>query len=371
MIYPAIVVIAYNRIDALKRLLGSLSNAEYPEGVRVPLIISIDKGENAGVIMTAEKFEWTHGDKTIIQRNENLGLKKHVITCGNLVNDFNSIIMLEDDLYVSKQFYNYACDALFFTEGDEKIAGVSLYDHRLNVHVREPFMAYNDGYDNYYFQFASSWGQAFDKAKWNGFTEWMKTNDGKDLRASNMPENVSSWSDKSWLKYFIKYMIETDKYFLYPNGSFSTNFADEGTNEKVKVNDFQVPMNNGKRRKFCFSNLSESKAVYDAFFENNELKKLFEDTEIDLYGYKPVGSKRYLLSSKGYPYEIVKSFGRQLRPLEANVFDELPGDEIYLYDTDKEGAVPESKEAEKVLYNYRALNAKKMMKVLSFRVFGK
>lgn len=371
MTYPAIVVIAYNRIDALRRLLTSLKEADYPEGVSIPLIISIDKGENAGVIMTAEKFEWTHGEKTVIQRNENLGLKKHVITCGNLVNDFEKIIVLEDDLYVSPAFYHYAVDALFFTEGEEKIAGVSLYDHRLNVHVREPFMAYNDGYDNYYFQFASSWGQAFDKEKWNGFTEWMKTNDGKDLRASNMPENVSSWSDKSWLKYFIKYMIETDKYFLYPNGSYTTNFADEGTNEKVAVNDFQVPMIRAKHRKYCFSKLSESSAVYDAFFENTVLSKMFEDTEIDLYGYKPVGKKRYLLSSKSLPYKITQSFARRLRPLDANIFDKLQGEEIFLYDTDKEGTPPDPREAEKVLYNYRALNAKKMMKVLSFRVFGK
>lgn len=371
MQYPAIVVIAYNRVEALKRLLKSVSKADYPEGISVPLIISIDKGENAGVIMTAEKFEWTHGEKTVIQRNENLGLKRHVIACGNLVNDFGSIIMLEDDLYVSPSFYSYASDALFFTEGEEKIAGVSLYDHRLNVHVREPFQAYNDGYDNYYFQFASSWGQAFDKAKWNGFTDWMSTNDGKDLKASNMPENVSSWSDKSWLKYFIKYMIETDKYFIYPNGSYTTNFADEGTNEKVAVNDFQVPMNTAKHRKYNFSTIAQSKAVYDAFFENNELKKMFDETEIDLYGYKPVGRKRYLLSTKSYPYKIIKSFARRLRPLEANVIDDLVGDEIFLYDTDTVGATPENKDAEKILYNYRALNAKKMMKVLSFRVFGK
>lgn len=371
MNYPAIVVIAYNRAEALKRLLTSLSKAIYPEGVQVPLIISIDKGDNADVIYAAEKFEWKNGEKKVIKREENYGLKKHVITCGNLVNEYESIIMLEDDIYVSPAFYGYACDALFFVSEEEKVAGVSLYDHRLNVHVREPFQAYNDGYDNYYFQFASSWGQAFDRAKWNGFADWMKTNDGKDLRASNMPENVSSWSDKSWLKYFIKYMIETDKYFLYPNGSFTTNFADEGTNEKVAVNDFQVPMITSKQRKYCFSTLIESNAVYDAFFENIKLEALFENTEIDLYGYKPVTSRKYLLSSKSHPYKIVKSFGRRLRPLEANIFDEMQGDDIYLYDTDKEGTPPESKDAELVLYNYRALNAKKMMKVFSFRLFGK
>lgn len=371
MNYPAIVVIAYNRKDSLERLLYSLEKADYPEGVSVPLIISIDKGDNAGVVKLSDDFEWSHGVKTVIKREENLGLKKHVITCGCLTNVYDSIIMLEDDLYVSKAFYHYACDALFYVKDNDKVAGVSLYDHRLNVHVREPFQAYDDGYDNYYFQFASSWGQAFDKDKWNGFMKWMETNDGKDLKASNMPENVSSWSDKSWLKYFIKYMIEEDKYFIYPNGSYTTNFADEGTNESVAVNDFQVSLCQAKKRKFCFSDLNESMAVYDAYFENTKLSPLFDGAEIDLYGYKPVSKKRYLLSSKSHPYKIIKTFGRRLRPIDSNIFDGIKGSEFYLYDTETQGNPPEDKAAERVLYNYRALNAKKMMKVLSYRVFGK
>ena len=371
MNYPAIVVIAYNRDEALNRLLNSLAKAIYPEGVQIPLIISIDKGDNEDVICTAEKFEWKNGIKKVIKREENYGLKKHVITCGNLVNEYENIIVLEDDIYVSPAFYGYAYDALSFTSEEERIAGISLYDHRLNVHVREPFQAYNDGYDNYYFQIASSWGQAFSRDKWNGFVSWMKENDGKDLKADNMPENISSWSDKSWLKYFIKYMIETDKYFFYPNGSFTTNFGDEGTNEKVPVNDFQVPMITSKHRNYCFSTLEESNAVYDAFFENTKLNVLFEDTEIDLYGYKPLMKKRYLLSSKSYPYRVVESFGRRLRPLDANIFDNVKGDDFYLYDTEKEDTSPERRDARRVLYNYRALSAKKMIKVFLFRLFGK
>ncbi len=409
---PAIIVIAYNRPDSLKRLLSSLEKASYTENVSIPLVISIDKvktqetGSNSSsdikaaslnkeVISVAENFKWSHGDKKVIVQECNLGLKKHVLKCGGLVSEYENIIVLEDDLYVAASFYEYACDALFFTKDEKRVAGVSLYNHLFNVNVREPFQAIDDGYDNYYLQFASSWGQAFTKEQWEGFSLWLETNDGKELRATNMPEFVSSWSDKSWLKYCIKYVIETDKYFIYPRVSYTTNFSDEGTHESEASTNFQVALAGEKRRKPFFSNIENSLSVYDAFFENtkikNSLKSVIEaarpevnkafqsdkkevnetDIEIDLYGYKPVSNKRYLLSSKAHPFKIIKEYGRILRPIDANIVSEMVGKDFFLYDTGKEGTAPLQTDSQRVLYNYRALNLKKITKVLSYRLFGK
>ena len=50
-----IVVVAYNRVNSLRRLLTSISRAEYP-AEPVELIISIDKGENEDVIRFAREF---------------------------------------------------------------------------------------------------------------------------------------------------------------------------------------------------------------------------------------------------------------------------------------------------------------------------
>ena len=211
---PAIIVIAYNRAASLMRLLTSLDRAVYPKDKKVPLLISIDKGDNDDVIEAAEGFNWRFGRKTVIKHNENLGLKAHVLECGEYVNSFDEIIVLEDDLYVAPSFYKYARKALEFTADDERTGGVSLYSHRLNVHVREPFEAIDDGYDNWYFQFASSWGQAYTKKQWNGFKEWYLLNGDMDLRSHDFPENVALWSDSSWLKYYIKYLfLKYIKYF--------------------------------------------------------------------------------------------------------------------------------------------------------------
>ena len=63
-----IVVVAYNRIESLKRILGSLLQAEYPaQGAE--LIISIDRGDNADVLDYARAFSWPFGEnRSFIKR---------------------------------------------------------------------------------------------------------------------------------------------------------------------------------------------------------------------------------------------------------------------------------------------------------------
>src|SRR5574344_1345043 len=95
-----IVVVAYNRLESLKRILASLSRGEYPREP-VELIISIDRGDNQEVLQYADAFPWPHGEKRVIYRPENLGLKRHILTCGDLTQDHDGIILLEDDLVVS------------------------------------------------------------------------------------------------------------------------------------------------------------------------------------------------------------------------------------------------------------------------------
>ncbi|MBR4174609.1 MAG: glycosyltransferase, partial [Lachnospiraceae bacterium] len=129
-IHPAIVIIAYNRAEPLKRLLKSIERASYPdEGVT--LIISIDAGGAKEVKTAADDFDWKHGEKKVIQRPEPLGLKKHVLLCSSYAMEYGSAIILEDDLYVARDFYYFAMAAIEHSEKGEdagRIAGVSLYN---------------------------------------------------------------------------------------------------------------------------------------------------------------------------------------------------------------------------------------------------
>ena len=297
---PPIVVVAYNRPRSLDRLLSSIADASYPENTS--LIISIDKApENDDVIKIARDFNWSFGEKTIKIHESNLGLRRHVLFCASYAEYFGSVVVLEDDLYVSPSFYYYAQEALEFSLKKKYIAGISLYSHCFNVHSRTNFAALDDGYDNWYFQFASSWGQAW---TWNQLQEFLGWYEdiGSIEPNSLMPQNVTSWSDRSWLKYYIAFLVEKNKYFLYPKKALSTNFSDKGAHIERDSTTYQVDLFLGKKRHYLFSELSASRSVYDAFFENQGLNSILgldkKELTVDLYATKPLGETRYLLSSQ-------------------------------------------------------------------------
>ena len=126
---PAIVVVGYNRPHSLRRILKSLTLANYLVE-DVPLVISIDfsdspEGHEARAY--AKEFEWTFGPKRVISHPENIGLRRHILSCGDLASEYGSIIVFEDDLSASPCFYEYSAAALEFAEQDPLIGGVSLY----------------------------------------------------------------------------------------------------------------------------------------------------------------------------------------------------------------------------------------------------
>ena len=337
---PAIVAIGYNRADSIKRLLSSLNNAVYTTN-DVKLIISIDHSKkendekNIAVLNAAKEFEWKHGEKEVIYREKNMGLRPHVLACGDLSQEYGSIIMLEDDIFVSPMFYEYACQALAFSADKDYLAGISLYNHRLNFQTREAFYPIEDGFDNWYLKFPMSWGQAWTSDQWNGFRKWYDENSEKPLECAEMPPSVSAWPGTSWMKYFAKYIIENNKFLLYPKHSFTTNFCDVGTNASVVDLSFQVPMAYMLHRPFIFSDISESLSVYDQFFENVNLYKYLDipwnRLTVDLYGHKPIPDSGYLLSRKQLNFKVVKSFSCVQKPIEMNIITSVPGKHLYLY----------------------------------------
>lgn len=81
-----------------------MQRAYYDEDVNVPLIISIDKSDTEDVLRLANEFHWNHGDKRVLSHAENLGLKAHVLSQGKLLEEFDAIVVLEDDVVVARDF---------------------------------------------------------------------------------------------------------------------------------------------------------------------------------------------------------------------------------------------------------------------------
>ena len=338
MIEIAIVVIAYNRQKSLARLLTTLEDAYYMRNV--PLYISIDKGDNQSVIDCANKFKWSHGTKIVLEQKSNLGLRKHILSCGDLLNQYDAIIVLEDDLVVSKYYYDYALKTVEKYKDDERIAGISLYGFNINYHNELPFIPMMSSADVYFMQNAQSWGEIWMKKQWMSFIEWYQMHDEDFSYSPHLPKSICSWKKSSWLKYHTKYCIENNKYFVYPYISYSSNVGESGTHASFSSPLFIVPLRDIPLDNFNLLDFDDSNVFYDSFFENTMLEKIIQkDVDsnsicIDLYGFKGnQENKRYWLTTTLANYKVIKSYGLCYSPIECNVINNMEGSGIFLYDT--------------------------------------
>jgi hypothetical protein len=333
---PVIVIVAYNRADSLQRLLQSLLFARGISDAR--LIISIDNQEphNQDVKALAESFDWPYGEKEVRYQKEHLGLKKHILQCGDLSQEFGSVIVLEDDLFVSPYFYSYAIAAQKYYDEDKQIAGISLYNQPRQEAEELPFTPIADESDVYFLQLPSSLGQLWTEGQWRQFRKWFDKD--PDLSKIPIPHYIFRWPETSWKKYFAAYLMDSEKYFVYPRISLTTNFFDAGTHmSDASSHSGQSPLRlfNSEPR---FLELKESNCVYDMSLELHSdlvnklaVEKIYYEFELDLYGSKEIDKIKapYVITSRPCNNPI-KGFRRALKPHEVNVILNLAGEELYL-----------------------------------------
>lgn len=355
----AIVAVAYNRVDSLTRLLNSLDKAYYNDSSPT-LIISVDKSKTDVVERYADDYQWHYGKKIVDKHEQNLGLRAHMMSLGKWFENYDAIVVLEDDIVVSPNFYSYACQAVEKYYSCSKIAGISLYSFSINYQTGAPFVPIKDEHDAYFMNCAMSWGEVWMRDSWVRFYDWyLKHQDFPVLK--HLPRSICSWNQKSWLKYHTRYCIEENKYFVHPYTSLTTNYSDAGEHSDGGNTVYQVEMQAGNKKDFYLPDFDSNAVCYDGFFENSVLYKLLslsqEELCLDLQGewYNRL-NRRYWLTTRVANYKIVKSFGLNYRPIETNVMNNTPGRQIFLYDTTV--AVKNSKRENKdeMLYHYHIIS---------------
>lgn len=341
MIKPAIVAVGYNRPEAMKRLLTSISNAYY-EMDDITLIVSIDECDKSNEVENAARsVEWKHGERIIRRFSERQGLRRHIIQCGDLSQKYGAVIILEDDLVVAPSFYQYTFEAINFYRDEPRITGISLYSHGWNGYAGLEFVPAKNQYDTYLGQYSISWGQCWSHVHWKGFKGWYEKNEGKlPSRNLRMPASILTWSDHSWGKYFASYIAENELYYVVPYTSLTTNFSEIGQHCSQADSSHQVSLMTGIKKNYSFPQIDDA-IKYDMFFER-ELSGIsvsgIDGSEIcvDLNISKhSTLDKRYLLSPEKYDFKKISSFSMVMHPIDANVICHIPGDDIFLYDCEK------------------------------------
>ena len=330
----AIVSVGYNRLKSQVRQLSALTRADYSGFDNVPLIISIDCSGDTELYDYVRNYEWPHGDKYVIIRETRMGLKEHILACGDLTQYFKGIILLEDDIYVSKDYYNYINQMEKAYGNDDNICSIALYSNEMNGYCWLPLVRLKNESDVFADQAVSTWGEYWNERMWKGFREWLSKTDipWADI---DMPHQIKEWT-KAWSKFFDAYMVLEGRWSIFPYTSLTTNFSDAGEHGDANNTIVQVSLQQGHK---TYQTLPFEKLVrYDIYSNNiglaDALNIPLEDICLDLYGVRPnEHTRRYYLSVKKLPFKVVKSFGLYMRPHELNVIEQIPGNDIFLYDT--------------------------------------
>lgn len=353
-----IIVIGYNRPGSIGRLLDRLNACDYPHD-RVPLVVSLDNCGKPETFERASAFVWRHGSCQVLLQPQRLGLKNHILTCGSYLERYgwDAAVVLEDDVYPAAAFYRFALQAVEKYQDDDRIAGISLYAMPQNQTVRLPFAPALSEYDAFFMQLPQSWGQVWMKRQWKAFADWYAEHSEPFRKCRGVPWNVCRWPESSWLKYHIRYCVESGKYFVYPYQSLTTCFSDVGEHTDLRSNVLQVPLQQQAKEAYAFPDLDTAPVLYDAWHENPRLAALLgvppEEVCVDLFGGKwNYEKKRYWLTTRVRPWKVLRAYALTLFPMDMNVLCGLEGDQIFLYDTQQAAEPPPDRDRDLQMWGY-------------------
>ena len=247
-----VVILAYRRLASLQRLCRSLEQAYY-FGDQVDVMVHVDAGADAdsmagaaAVATFVNEWTWPHGRKTLRQRTQHAGLVLSVVEAWTPTSDDEFAVLLEDDVSVSPQWYDWAKRAvLTYNYGPRsarlsgQLYGVSLYTPRL-LELQQPrrrFDAHTELAQRppacpFLFPVPCSWGSVYFPRHWRQFQDYMARVLLKVEPPYTVPGSASNGWAASWKKHFIELVHQRRWVALYPNfanqTSFSTNHLEPG-----------------------------------------------------------------------------------------------------------------------------------------------
>ena len=186
----------------------------------------------------------------ITLNKDNKGLSTSIITgVSNILSDFKSVIVLEDDLITSTYFLKYMNTGLSLYEKETDVASIHSYFYPVNSINQLP---------NYFFKGADCWGWATWRDRWDLFENnpdklLNKINSmnlsyefSLEKRAGfyNMLKDTCKGKIDSWAIRWHASMYLQNKLTLYPKVSFIHNIGNDGSGtHKAKTDSFKTQIN--------------------------------------------------------------------------------------------------------------------------------
>lgn len=247
-----IVLFVYNRPEHALTLLKSLESNKLSK--KSILYIYADGPKSDAVKEQLEKINETRrivklkkwcSKVTIIERKKNMGLANSVIAgVTEVINKHGTVIVLEDDLILSKNFLKYMNNALDIFEKKKKVMQISGYLFPVVLENRD---------DALFLPFTTSWGWATWRRSWKLFDKEMKRlifleKDSRqrkkfdlnnsypyyDMLLNQKLGRVDSWAIRFYLSVFINNGLT-----LYPKKTLVYNNGFDGSGVHTKYGMYQ------------------------------------------------------------------------------------------------------------------------------------
>lgn len=269
-----IIIFAFNRPDALKNTINSLT--QNPEAKDSELFIFIDGPRNKDEkLKTDEVLQVAKSIKgfksiNITASEKNRGLGSSIIAgVSKIIDKYGKAIVLEDDLILQPNFLAFINQGLDKYEDRKDVFSICGYTNRVKSPKNYP-------YDAYMCTRSSSWGWATWKDRWDSvdwnpepwdnmekykkdFNKW----GGSDC--FGMLEGWKNGANHSWAIRFCFAQFLQNKLSVFPIKSLVKNngFDGEGTNCK-KWSRFKYDLMESSKKEFSFP---EDTTVIRSFFK--------------------------------------------------------------------------------------------------------
>ena len=258
--YP-VCLFLFNRPNLVSACLDAISKSS--KNNNIDLYIFIDGPRNQGdeslvnqTIRIVNNFDYSIFNKvSITNKTHNYGLANSVISGVNKIfEDYREVIVIEDDLIVSKNFISFMIDALKKFEVNKRVGSISGFSFAIRNKSSE---------DIYFHPRPNSWGWATWKDRWNQ-VEWEVDSDylkkinytkkGFNKLGQDMDRMLQAYILKKIDSWAIRWALShwTNKWLAlspYKSKVINKGFGDPNATNTFLDNNFKVLFDDTKKNK--------------------------------------------------------------------------------------------------------------------------
>ena len=237
-----LLLIAYKRTDTLGHALSALAKCKglndrpvfaYLDGARSPA----DETDIENVHKMFVDFKSTVcPELQIVRREKNYGCRENIVSAiTEVINKYGRLIIVEDDIVVSKYFLEYMDEALDFYQDDKRIWGINAYrnrfakipaDYQKDIYLHQRNMCWGWG------TWADRWNAVdFDMAYWSDFKSDPKNVERLKAVSFFLPGMIESEYNgllKTWDVQVSLHIVNENMYCVEPRYCMTRNCGCEG-----------------------------------------------------------------------------------------------------------------------------------------------